>query len=1352
MAQAGTVWVDVRGDTTPMLRDIETAARGAGRSLSGALGAGAKTVVSDIGTAAGVAAIGIGAIGGAAVKASTEFNKSMSGVSAVAGATAGEMAQLREAALKAGADTVFSASEAATAQGELAKAGVSVADILGGALAGSLGLAAAGQLDLGAAAEISAQALNIFGLSGDQTTRVADVLAAGANKSAADVTQLGDALRQGGLLAAQTGLSLEETTGVLSLFADNALIGSDAGTSLKTMLQRLAPTSGPAADAMEELGLKFFDAKGQFVGIEEVAGQLQERLGGLSDEQRQTALTTIFGSDAVRGASILMEGGAAAVQEYTAAVSDQGAASRMAAEQLNNLAGDIEQFKGSVETSLIRIGDLFDGVNRNIVQSGTEVVNVFNDFASTPTWGAIQRNIDELASKGGDRLKGFADSLSGILDSISPADVDRFFGRIETGFEKVSDAAEGLEPVIVGVGTALSTMALRSVPFIGQLVPAISPLTGLLGGLVLGSEAGRDALAELGDRAGELASGVGVDLLRSLSELSGELSGALASALSDVGDAVFDAAEALGPALVGAIDELGPAIGDLITAGGELVGDVLPILADLAGTVIPPAVDVLATGLGLAADATEILADNLWLLVPAFAAFTAVKYGDQIGKIGSALKGVGDNALFLRDSIGQIAAERGVSKLEALRGVAGSTSGEMGGLVSSIGGLNLALVGITGALTVGTGIYEAWARNVNRVKQETEELTASLLDQGDDVLPGLARSFNNILDTRDGFDVAFQKTGQSVAGVTSLVNDNVGAFHEFREEFRRTGETAGDFEQGLGKIPDAISPFITTLFDLNAAGSLTDDELRSVIDAITDLDDQAIGTAKSIDFYGEQLEGLIPKAQLTADVLKDLATAQDDNAPLDARRDALQRLTTQFPELAASAGIAMGEISDSVDGITGSAQKAVDQLRALSGELDKLSGAARNIDEAQRDFNDSINRVLESVAQNGDGIDANTEAGRRNADSVQGMVEAGERLAESYAQTDRTGQFARKAYEGIADQLSKLRDAGVLTEEEYQRLLDLYDLTPTDIETRVTADIATATANIDSIKEQILAVPGISEPQAAALFAEVEAGNIAGVKAIIDGLAAARTAEITAEADAAALATAEAKLLALPGVTEPEKSKIQAELDAGNIAGVNALLDSLARDRNAVIKVVIDQAPTDRKNILGNFGNAYRPDQIAASAANLPKEIQTQVGLALKQGRAGDAANLVNLWNEDAADGNITNSLLVAFGLGGRRAGGGPVWPGTWLVGEKGPEILDIPQGVAGNVVPNDQIGTYLGGPMVDQKAQGGSEFADAMLGQLVAEMRQTNRLLAGLGGTQIAVNVENGMKATAKERARALR
>jgi TP901 family phage tail tape measure protein len=321
-----------------------------------------------------------GAIGAGlalAVKSAADFDKQLSAVRSVSNASAADMDRLRTAALKAGADTSFSARQAAEAETELAKVGLSTADILGGALQGSLSLAAAGQIDLGKAATIGGQSMKIFGLQGKDVGHIADVLASGANKSAADVDQLSQALGQGGLVAAQTGLSLEDTVGTLSAFADNALIGSDAGTSLKTMLQRLNPQSDEAAALMDELGLRAYDAQGNFVGLEQYAGQLQRGMAGLSTEQRNAAMSTIFGSDAVRASNILFKLGSAGIHEYTTAVNDQGAATRTAAVQMDNLSGDFEQLRGSIETALIKSGSAGNGALRTLTQGATKAVNAF---------------------------------------------------------------------------------------------------------------------------------------------------------------------------------------------------------------------------------------------------------------------------------------------------------------------------------------------------------------------------------------------------------------------------------------------------------------------------------------------------------------------------------------------------------------------------------------------------------------------------------------------------------------------------------------------------------------------------------------------------------------------------------------------------------------------------------------------------------------------------------------------------------------------------------------------------------------------------------------------------------------
>ncbi|MFF4489412.1 phage tail tape measure protein [Streptomyces sp. NPDC001544] len=328
------------------------------------------------------AKVGAGMLTGFAIAAAAaaKFDKALSNVRAVSGASSQQMAKLRQAALDAGKSTQYSATQAADAEAELARAGVSVADITGGALKGSLALAAAGQMDLADAATISAQAMNTFGLKGKDVGHIADVLSAGANKSAADVHGLSMALRQGGLLANQTGLSLEETVGALSAFADHALIGSDAGTSLKTMLQRLTPQSAEARQMMDRLGFTAYDSQGKFVGLAKMAGNLQSSFKNLTPEARNSAFATIFGSDAVRSATILYELGAKGVQKYTREVNDNGAAARVAAIQTDNLAGDMERLRGAIETALIEGGSSANGALRTMVQWVTRLVDAYNNL------------------------------------------------------------------------------------------------------------------------------------------------------------------------------------------------------------------------------------------------------------------------------------------------------------------------------------------------------------------------------------------------------------------------------------------------------------------------------------------------------------------------------------------------------------------------------------------------------------------------------------------------------------------------------------------------------------------------------------------------------------------------------------------------------------------------------------------------------------------------------------------------------------------------------------------------------------------------------------------------------------
>lgn len=328
-----------------------------GRALDGST---KKATGSVFGLSRGLAAVGGAAALGKVVKDSADleqqFSKTMRTVAASTGTPQAEIAKLSDLAMKLGADTVYSANDAAGAMLELAKAGISTSDIMGGSLQGTLLLAAAGGTELGTAATIASNAMNTFSLSGKDMDAVAAALAGGANASSASVESLGQALQQVGPGAVNAGLSLQETVGVLSAFDAAGIKGSDAGTSLKTMLTSLAPQTDKARDAMAKYNLDFIDAEGNFLAVTEVAGQLQRQLGDLSEAERTRALSAIFGSDASRAATVLMKEGADGVRDFIKATQDQNAAQEMADAAMAGTSGAVEKLSGAVETAQLALG------------------------------------------------------------------------------------------------------------------------------------------------------------------------------------------------------------------------------------------------------------------------------------------------------------------------------------------------------------------------------------------------------------------------------------------------------------------------------------------------------------------------------------------------------------------------------------------------------------------------------------------------------------------------------------------------------------------------------------------------------------------------------------------------------------------------------------------------------------------------------------------------------------------------------------------------------------------------------------------------------------------------------------
>lgn len=346
MANIIDILIRAQDQASDQIKKVENASDQLGQAM---------TPVTNALKVAGVATIALGA---ASVKMAGDYEQGLAIFKSVSGATAEQMALVSEKARELGKDAALpgiSAADAAGAMTELAKAGLSVNDTLA-ASKGVLSLAKAGQMEVADAATIASQALNAFKLQGKDAAMVADVLANGANASAADMHGLSLGLQQSAAVAGQFGVSLQDTVTVLGLFANRGLQGSDAGTSLKTMLIALSNPSKQAADAMKNVGLEAYNAQGQFVGMREFANRLQKSMSGLTQEQQNATLATIFGTDAFRAAAFLADSAGQSYDQMAGSINKAGAATDLAAAQNAGFKGALDNLLSTLETVGTDIG------------------------------------------------------------------------------------------------------------------------------------------------------------------------------------------------------------------------------------------------------------------------------------------------------------------------------------------------------------------------------------------------------------------------------------------------------------------------------------------------------------------------------------------------------------------------------------------------------------------------------------------------------------------------------------------------------------------------------------------------------------------------------------------------------------------------------------------------------------------------------------------------------------------------------------------------------------------------------------------------------------------------------------
>lgn len=901
MAENKNIVIRLMADTASYEAAMTRAGSTAKTVASGMEHTGRKSALIASGmTAAGLA---VAAFGVAAVKMAADFDQQMSTVQANTGATSAQMDQLRAAAIEAGASTVYSATDSADAINDLGKAGMSVTDILTGGLSGALNLAASDGMAVGDAAEYMANALSMFHLKGSQASQVADTLAAGAGKAVGNVSDFGEALNNCGAQANSFGMNVQETTGVLALFAQNGTIGAEAGTQLNSMLMKLAAPSAEAANTMKELGISAYDAQHHFVGMANFAGQLQKAEKGLTDEQRNQANATIFGSYAIKAANYLYEAGESGVNKWTKAVSESGYAAEQAAAKNNNLKGDLENLGGSMESLMISVGEGAQGPLRKMVQGLDTLVD---SFAGLPS--GAQQTLVVMASlagvfgavhKAAGNLNGSTSTIANNIGlAIDPIQrVKTALGSAQTAFQMFKASSMSASEQMEAFGTSASKAQLKTAGFKAVGSSVMSLLGGPWGIALTVAGVALSAFVSHQQKAKEAA-----EQLQSALESGSSISETIAGAYQDMSSG--------GVKLTTWLDEAGISLTDMTSAamGNEAA---LKRVNKQIKEIDKPGIG------GTAAYAIRKALEE-----------ESKAYDDASKKANEKSKAA-KNAVDA-DGKSASAAKEAASANKELGSSASDASSQIDDLVQALFGLE------SGNLTADQA--------VDQLNQKIGELSDTCKDNG-----VVFDQSGNLLDR---FSEKGTKTKQALEDIASSAQN---AAEKILKQGESTGFSSGEIERANGVLQDARDAIIRQAeasgMSEQAANALADrwglssDSIKASIDNIRmtadnnkaklDVDDsKAKSKTKGAETNLDKFNKKIAKAKLDADDKKATASAKK-----------AQKMMDDFNRKHVSAAI---DATDKASKKANTASKNIGKLngKKATARLDAKDNASPKVDKA----------------------------------------------------------------------------------------------------------------------------------------------------------------------------------------------------------------------------------------------------------------------------------------------------------------------------------------------------------------------------------------------------------------------
>lgn len=797
MGYDGTLKFDTSVDSSGFQAGIDKIGKFASGALkaTGAIIGGVSTAVAGIGTAA--------------VKTGADFESSMSNVAAISQASAKDMEALTEKAKEMGAKTKFSAKESADAFSYMAMAGWKTGDMLNG-IEGIMNLAAASGEDLATTSDIVTDALTAFGLKASDASHFADILAQASSNSNTNVGMMGETFKYVAPVAGALGFSAEDCATAIGLMANSGIKASQAGTSLRSIITRMAKPTDDVQKAMSQLVISLTKSDGSMKSLNEIMLDLRKGFSGLTADQKAQMAATLGGQEAMSGLLAIVNSSDDDFNKLSSSINScDGAAEKMAETMNDNLSGQITILKSGLEGLAISLYEEMETPLMGVVKQAQEMVqelqDAFNDGGLDAVVSKFGEVMAEIVQKAAEATPELIEVAKNIISSFIGSILNNKEEIANAGATLVSDLVEALFSVsgeMLSAGIELFAQFLQGmVAHAPELGKSFAEMLSSIGNSVqenlpLIIQAAKDFVAGFSQGLQQEFPGVGAligGFLQGFIGAAGDIIEGIVDVLSDI----FGVIDSQDPATMEAVGE---AIGKIVAAIIALkvakevtssVSGLFSILKTFKGGAdgIVTTISKVVEGFALWKGGAGTIGEVIELQFPKLAAFGA-KISGLAGTVSSVVSKIGGFISSAATTVGEFFSTFG----STIAGVGSIIAGAILAVTNFVDmfrngfsiikdilmGVGIALAAV-GAVLIGApaavaaavaGIVYAVANLVILIKEHFDEIVTFLQS-----LPEKIGEFINSVVT--WFEQLPQKAGEAVNAVRTWFEQLPGQIYNF---------------------------------------------------------------------------------------------------------------------------------------------------------------------------------------------------------------------------------------------------------------------------------------------------------------------------------------------------------------------------------------------------------------------------------------------------------------------------------------------------------------------------------------------------------------------------------------------